>query len=451
MIKLLPFLVILIVGCHPQVRPTDGEMSDTTTVIDTSVTVVDTLEDSVQLDSIPQNNSFLADIDFVDTTVNLVRILLTKDQSSVTLFSYGRFSVISDERKIKISEGAVTFTVENGDLRVAAHGNSAIIVPPIDIEMRNSEKLFSYDDTDYRGSMRIEMQNENSLMVINTLPVESYLRGVVPLEIGRKPDRDSASMQAQAVAARTYTYKRIDERIDWFYDLLPTVSDQVYGGASAEYVGSDRAILATKNQVMVSSTELVDALYHSTCGGYTASKEDVWGGAPISYLVSRSDMMVNGAPYCGISPQYRWREEWDRNDFTRKITQYSKQVSNQPNFSGTIDSFNISSRARCGRITSCDVSGSNGVTSFSGDKMRFVFRRPNTGNGILKSSNFTIRRENSKIIAEGKGYGHGIGMCQMGAIGRARQGQSYSQILKAYYTNIQIKDINEHNRSSRRQ
>ncbi len=451
MIKLLPLLVILFVGCHPRVRPTDGEMSDTTTVVDTVITVVDTLLEPTSYDSIPQNESFLSDIDTVEAEENLVRILLTKDQSNVTLFSYGRFTVISDERKIKISEGTVRFTVENGDLRVSAHGNSAIIVPPIDIEMRNSEKLFSYGDTDYRGSMRIEMQNESSLLLINSLPVESYLRGVVPLEIGRKPERDSASMQAQAIAARTYTYKRIDERIDWFYDLLPTVSDQVYGGASAEYIGSDRAIVATKNRVMVSSGELVDALYHSTCGGHTASKDDVWGGVAIPYLVSRSDIMVNGAPYCGISPQYRWREEWDRNDFTQKITKYSPRVSNQPNFSGTIDSFNISSRASCGRITSCDVSGSNGVTSFSGDKMRFVFRRPNGGNGILKSSNFTIRRENSRIIAEGKGYGHGIGMCQMGAIGRARQGQSYSQILNAYYTNIQIKDINELNRSSRRQ
>lgn len=458
--RILILLTLFLFGCNTtrSLRTGSDEpvrlshMQDSSDIVQDSTSLTDSTpvtplinDSSIEKTVLPDTSVNFADIfEAEENPVHLVRISLAQKKRNVTIFSYGNVVVTSIDKRIRIKKGTIHFALSGSQIKVSAHGKSAVVTGPCDLTFIGDNSVFSYGKSDYRGALKILQSDDNSFSIINILPVEQYLRGVVPLEIGRKGTADSAAVQAQAVAARTYTYKRMEERHDWNYDLLPTVADQVYGGASAEHVGSDRAIEATEGKVLVYGGELVDALYHSTCGGYTASKEDVWGGVPFPYLKSRSDIMPNGAAYCGISPLRTWKEVWSVSDFSRLIEKYSKITPGQERFTGTVNGVRIVSATNSGRVTGCIVSGAEGQFRYGGDKIRFVFRRPVAGNGILYSSNFTISKQGSSIVAQGKGYGHGIGMCQMGAIGRARRGQSYLEILKAYYTNITIEDVDDY-------
>lgn len=419
-----------------QTETIDSIYTDTTPAIDTSV-----------LDSIPEEPDTTIDfsdvIQEIENENHMVRIQLASKKNSITLFSYDRFRVSNQNKRITISPGTVRFTIAGEGVKVEAHGKSAVLYPPFTINALESQKLFSYEKSDYRGEMHI-LRKETGLALINKLPVESYLRGVVPLEIGRKGKSDSAAVQAQAVAARTYTYKRMSERKKWDYDLLPTVSDQVYGGASAEHAHCDNAIKATEDIVLIFNNQMVDALYHSTCGGHTATKHEVWGGVPFPYLQGKPDVMNNGAPFCGISPLITWKEQWDVTEFSRLINKYSSATPRQEHFNGNVSQVKVESTTSSGRVQSCLVAGASGTARYGGDKIRFVFRRAVPGNGILRSASFTISRNGDTIVAKGRGYGHGIGMCQMGAIGRARSGFSFDEILHFYYSGVTIEDIDEY-------
>jgi stage II sporulation protein D len=129
--------------------------------------------------------------------------------------------------------------------------------------------------------------------VVDRLPAESYLRGVVPLELEGERALDAAAVEAQAVAARSYVYSRLAEflpraaavaRAQAAFDLRSTVSDQVYGGAAAERAAADRAILATEGLVLRYEGAIASAPYHSACGGTTAGPDELWGAERAPYL-----------------------------------------------------------------------------------------------------------------------------------------------------------------------
>ena len=416
----------------------DSERTDTVVIINN-----DTLNKDRAIKKIIDSTiDFASILNLVPEKKNLVRILLSNNNKSNSFYIYGRYQIYGKEKKITIKKGVLNVKTNGDSLLVSAHNHSANLFPPCTLTTLNNE-LISVGENSYRGSIIIN-QKDSTFSIINYLPVEDYLRGVVPLEIGRKGEEDSAAVKAQAVAARTYTYKRIEERSNWDFDLYSSVSDQVYGGVSAEFINSDRAIESTKNEVLFYNGELIDALYHSTCGGETATKSEVWGGVDIPYLQSVPDTMVDGKAFCSISPLIKWKESWTVGELSRIIAENSQKMDTQQNFYGTINNIIINSTTESGRVKELTVIGDSVTARYNGDKIRFVFRRKN--GQILRSSKFKVVKSGNQIIFYGSGYGHGIGLCQMGAIGRSRLGQDYLTILQSYYTNVKIGDINEFNR-----
>ncbi|MDO5575762.1 MAG: SpoIID/LytB domain-containing protein, partial [Fibrobacter sp.] len=293
-------------------------------------------------------------------------------------------------------------------------------------------------DKKYRGGFVLRSEKNGYFSVINVLPVEQYLRGVVPLEIGRLQANEIEALKAQAVAARTYTYKRIEERRGQPFDLTCTVADQVYGGARAEYPESDLAVRETENMVMVYEDSLVHAYYHSTCGGKTACIEEVWEKPPYDYLKSMNDTDSLGNAYCASSRYFTWQEKWPERDFNTIVLRNLKKSFPQGKTGTKVTVFKIDSLFTDGRVRMCTFGGAGWSQNVGGDKIRFILRRNGTDNAILRSANFKILEQKGTISVEGKGYGHGVGMCQVGAIGRARAGLGFEQILKSYYKNVSI-------------
>jgi stage II sporulation protein D len=177
--------------------------------------------------------------------------------------------------------------------------------------------------------------------------VENYLRGVVPLEVGRGSDEVMEAVKAQAVAARTYTYRKMQENAGSPFDCSATVSDQVYGGVTAESELCNRAIHVTDGEVMVYHDSLIYAYYHSTCGGRTANIEDVWNKSVVAYLRSVDD---GDGPYCSQSGSFTWEEEWPMPQFSFIVNKYSREAFPQNPCRGEMRDISIRSKFRCGRI-----------------------------------------------------------------------------------------------------
>ena len=157
--------------------------------------------------------------------------------------------------------------------------------------------LLRHNDKRYRGEIHI-IPTDSGILVVNRLGVESYLRGVVPLEIGNRQPGEEAAVQAQAVAARSYSYVHMAEAGNRAFDMYSTVQDQVYGGADAEKSMADDAITATKGMVLRYAGRIINTPYHSTCGGSTASVEEVWWREPSQpYLQPVSDRIPGSKGY----------------------------------------------------------------------------------------------------------------------------------------------------------
>jgi stage II sporulation protein D len=289
----------------------------------------------------------------------------------------------------------------------------------------------------YRGAAEVVAHRSRGLIVINRLGLEDYLLGVVPAEIGRRAPEEFAAVRAQAVAARTYTISQLGRRDSLGFDLFATVEDQVYGGLEAERSDVERAINETRGEILVFDGQPVSAFYHSTCGGRTATREEVWGEPNLPYLRSVRDA-GGGEDFCAISPRYRWRESWtadEMNGFVR--AELASRLGVSPSSLGRILGIRVLSRTEADRVDQLEVEASGGRYVIRKNEIRWVLQ-PSEGR-ILGSTDFVVRQgrlADGEIVVEGRGYGHGIGMCQWGAIGRARAGQGYREILAAYYQDV---------------
>ena len=298
------------------------------------------------------------------------------------------------------------------------------------------------DKRKFRGIFEFYSDGHDTMYVVNVLHVEDYLRGVLAPEIGRRKPEEIEAVKAQAVAARTYALATRNKYPDKEYDLVNEILDQVYTGVEGEFRLCDNALKQTRGEVMKADGNLIDAFYHSTCGGHTDNIEDVWEKSAKSYLKS-----VEDDTFCNWSKYYTWDEEFPAATLLGNVRSYLKSTGRTSSRLGSqLQDLQIESRSIGGRIASLNIITEAGTTNLGKDIIRWAFARPGLP-GILRSSDFELdlkRNANGRISTvsiHGRGYGHGVGMCQCGAIGRARAGLTYDQILTHYYTGVQIQKL----------
>lgn len=312
---------------------------------------------------------------------------------------------------------------------------------PVVVRPTGGAEFVTWNGKRYRGELLFSA-TDTGVLVVNRLPMDSYLRGVVPLEIGNRTPAEFAAVQAQAVAARTYAYKHlIASRA---FDMYSTVQDQVYGGVDAEKPQSDSAITTTADVVVLYNGQPITTPYHSTCGGSTAGVSEVWYDQPDQpYLRPVSDRIpgTNGY-YCDLSPRFSWTQSYDGAALRAVMEKYLAAYTNAPKADlGRITDIREQGRTPSGRVAALTVQTESGTYTLKGNDIRFVLRDPK--GAILNSTLFSLVAlssggEISGLTLDGRGYGHGIGMCQWGAIGRARAGQNYRTILETYYPGTTI-------------
>lgn len=321
-------------------------------------------------------------------------------------------------------------------------------------------------EAEYRGEfLVIPTPADGGVTLINTVDLELYLRGVVPWEIGRHGPEKLAALQAQAIAARTYTISHLGVRQARGFDVYASVMDQVYRGSKDEDPLCNQAVEDTRGLVLMHRGEPIDAYYSACCGGTSSHIHEVWPYAPEEYLQCRPDAPVGGGdPFCADYRYFNWRETWTVAELEKilqtTLPEYLAYMAegDRPGWSGAVftpraggDSARpgalrdlaIKGYTTSGRVSRLDVVTDAGTYHVRGDRTRWVLKPASGQPAILRSAMFEVeltRRGDrlTGVAVRGRGYGHGIGLCQSGALVMAERGYTYQEILEHYYPGAKL-------------
>lgn len=257
---------------------------------------------------------------------------------------------------------------------------------------------------------------------INEVPIEEYVVGVLA---GEMPvNFELEALKAQAVAARSYVMIQMERNIKKEYDVVDSVTNQVY--LDKEHLQSvwnesytdninkiKMAVLSTKGEYISYDGKVAEALFFSTSPGVTENSEEIFTNK-VSYLRSVE------SHWDEISPVYTSNTTFTLEEFYNKLGLNYKDILN----------IEITSKTSTGRIKKIKINGKELTSNFICSKLS------------LRSTFFEILQEGTKVIIKNRGFGHGVGMSQYGAQGMAKEGYTYQDILKHYYTGIEIKNFN---------
>lgn len=281
-------------------------------------------------------------------------------------------------------------------------------------------EVLEIDGTPYRGGIEVHRKGNGVLSVINVLDLEDYLKGVMKVEIS--PRWPLEAMKAQAVVARSYALYQILQNPNSLFHLKATTASQVYRGINGEDPRSTFAVRATEGVVLTYRGEVIPAFYHACSGGFTEDASEVWGGE-FPYLVGVVD------EYCSDSPYSTWEVSLEVPKIRKALLQEGYQV-------GDITALEPIERSRSGRIKRLGIRHSLGLLELEGKKFRQIL-----GYDIIKSTNFSATVSGNMVKFQGKGWGHGVGLCQWGAKGMAERAYSFEEILKYYYPLAELKRL----------
>lgn len=327
----------------------------------------------------------------------------------------GRYSLIFDGVENIKTEGSISHLIYTRDGIIYNNKSyNKVEIKKVDIFTLLNFSKDGKNYSRYRGEFVLEYRN-NMILPINLVRAEEYLYSVVPSEIGLSFHEEA--IKAQAVAARTYMYHSLLNKKYTYCDMLDTVDSQVYLGYDREHSKITELVNETANEIMLYNGLAINALFHSTSGGRTANNEDVWtSGTPLPYIRAVNDK-GNGDE----SPRQNWNFSISK-----------KELSNI--FGFNVSKIEVSDRVD-GRAKYVKVIGSKTI-KITGNELR---RR--LGYTKIFSTLLNIKDNGNSIYFSGHGSGHGLGMPQWSANGMAKKGKKYHEILKYFYTGIEIKKI----------
>ena len=365
---------------------------------------------------------------------SLIRVLLDEKMNS--------FNYTVDDPVILKNELKTISSVQKGNiLQFLADGSNVKLI--YDNKTYSSKffqvlpentRTLKVIDKSYKGAFRIAAKN-NKIQIINTLTLEEYIKGVVPLEmpVGKGTENFEA-LKAFAICVRTYAIKKLNSNNN--YDIYNDTRDQVYGGESSERILSNKAILETRGLILTYNNSPAATFYHSTCGGFTEDGSNVFQVKNAPYLQSIKD---GDEPLCSISPKFKWSETYTDFEFANRLR--TAGLISGPEWK--LDKLSINSRFKSGRVNELQISfigegREDKVVKIYGNDIRKIIRSSDNLS-ILNSNFFDLKVDDkNNILISGKGYGHGVGLCQWGAINLSRQGKDFTYILSHYYPGTKI-------------
>ncbi len=258
-------------------------------------------------------------------------------------------------------------------------------------------------------------KGENGLYIINELPLEEYVRGVVAEEM--RADWDMEALKAQAVISRTYAIYQRGLNCNSFYDVVSSVLNQAYKGENSD-ARVTYAVAETSGEILTYKGKPIEAFYHSTTCGTTENPEDVFGKSYPYLKPVKSN--------CGQSPYSTWSRRINFEEIEKALGIRS------------VKGISIKSFTSTKRVKQLNIRTASGTVAVNATDLRKAL-----GWSRLPSTNFTLSRHGDSVLFEGSGYGHGVGLCQWGALEMAREGKNYREILSFFYpgTTMELYEI----------
>jgi stage II sporulation protein D len=362
-------------------------------------------------------------------SVPQIRILLGKKVKSAKISGVDLQRELMGLKKVRSYKGYKNINLECAPLSKYSHVKKAVALA----SYSSNSNFINYNNHRYTGSISLVMASEGKgCNIINNLSIEDYIRSVLPKEMnGNWPIE---ALKAQAIAARSYAYYKIQtnqvsnqEGFDVYYDLENSERHQVNGNFFDINLRSKNAQLATSGEILFNQkNKNIPIFFHSKCGGKTKMPSQIWRNQIEGYS------SVN-CPFCHKHGKKNW--EYKISDF-KFSTALNKVLKNY------YDSSLTSSKSKLKIIEDSEFQSK--ITFYDEDKLHFVQKSRISnivGRSKIPSSNFLIKKNEGNVLISGKGFGHGVGLCQFGAYEMAKQGYTYKEILKFYFPKLLIKKI----------
>lgn len=383
-----------------------------------------------------------------------MRIRIAKDQSEGVFDAVSQFDVFSARGthrratmkgplRVRLGEAGWIVTDGSGSER-GFDRSEALVFRPL------GATTVKYNDAEYPGQIRLHAKSGASTYdVVEHIPMEQYLPGVISKEL--VANWSQPSFEAQAIAARSYALHEKQRHVarGEYYDVESTDRDQVYGGRTTNPTAV-AAVQATKGKVLMYQGFLLRAYYSSTCGGQPGSARDVWptkNGFEFNLAAPLQGGEREHA--CQFSPLYQWQATRDVSDLLRRIKGWGTDQQLAIRNITSIKRIETTKRSGTGRPTEFRVYQDDGKHwTVNAEHLRAAM---NYGNGAdiptitreqrIHSSNFEVAMSGGRITFRGKGFGHGVGMCQFCLEGFARKGEDPETMLKRFYPGAEVQSL----------
>jgi SpoIID/LytB domain protein len=401
-----------------------------------------------------------------------VRVQIINTLEKLRVFFHGDWIIKGTDFEMEVTDESGLFKIHTDSQAIQIHYNDKTInteVNHLDLYCQTQDGTIKIrdvpygvgwwwegkEDRIYEGVIRIFLGETGTFDVIVQLPLEAYLKGVVPYEMGN--DSPLEALKAQAVAARSEAIIALTSGLysGEHHDLTSDVECQVFSGNEKRTQNSDRAVEETKSLILSEKGQPINAYYASNCGGHSELIKNVWPDRPVpdtyklagrdsenrinlnlqsekdarQWIFSKPEVYCN--PDLGVElpdwskKNFRWKRVTDVSTLSRNITGENTRED--------ILNIRILKRGISGRIKSARFVFENDSILVEGELAIRQLWKP-----ALRSSCFIIQMESDKIVLHGAGWGHGVGMCQSGAIALAKRGVSFRMILRHYYREADI-------------
>ncbi len=307
----------------------------------------------------------------------------------------------------------LTWSEKTKDL-LATSGEAKIAAPILFVRGGPSPTdTLRYQQKSYRGLLKF-ISTDQGWLAVNVLPIEDYLAGTLAAEMNAS--WNSEALKAQAVASRTYALRTSRHPRHVHYDLMGTIEDQVYSGASAETKRIREAIEQTQGQYLTKDHGPAQVFFHARCGGLTEPEDRVWKG-------EKHHHVTVACPYCQTHP------------FDWKVSIHYASLLESLHLPKSLlpPKLTALEHSATGRVTSLKLQAGHNSRLLDGNTLRSLL-----GYQRLKSAHFDWQTSNGQIHFSGQGAGHGVGMCQWGAAHLGKIGKTYREILAHYYPQLTL-------------
>ncbi len=352
----------------------------------------------------------------------LIHIFSLKTVHAATVnMSRGSYSLYHDSTLLTTFQQGETlkFEVEGSKMRVHFKGTSKLL------------SHFKLKGEDYLNNFKIGVAGEartyednlvcrmevKTILLLNDVELEHYIAGVVESEAGLRAAPEYFKLQA--ILCRTYALKNIERHSLEGYNLCDNVHCQAYYSKSSKIPDILKATTATNGLIITDERfDLINATFHSNCGGETCNSEDVWL-TPLPYLRAVKDT------FCVKSRNARWKKKMSKEQWHK----YLRSIDVPAELDTTVD----------GEEVYFSPDGRQASFYFPGKAVKTTKIRTDLK---LKSAYFKVQMVNDSVFIQGRGYGHGVGLCQEGAMQMAKEGYAYNQIIQYYFTGVFIVNLN---------